>query len=550
MRPSSIKSFFSSAHFLTFLSATLIVFSFPTWNLYPLIWVALVPWFFALKKSPHLKDRLIQGVALSFWVTLGGFSWVAYSIQHYGNLPWSVSILGLLLFALGNQPQFIAFSGLYPWFESRSTKKQTTGSLFVFLFFMASLYTVCDGFLPKLFLDSLGHSFYLAKNFRQLAELSGVSLLTFLIVLHNLALFYAIKSWKGPHKKTHRLTYGSVLGILILAEAYGTLRYQQIQKALEAPQATISFAVIQANIGDLDKVAAESGRYGVTDRILGAYFRLSQEALTANSPPHAIVWPETAYPSAFGAPRNATEQDHEESIQRFVETQKRPLLFGGYSEKQGKDYNSLFIFTPEKIPEAERALADPRVQVYRKNALLPFAEYIPLAESPQWAKDLFPQMGFFGRGPGPEVFPIRFSSTGSSVFWISPVICYEALIMDYVLEGARKGSQMILNVTNDSWFGPYGEPYLHLALVTFRSIETRLPQLRSTNTGISTLIMQDGEITQPTPLFQEKVLQATVPLLKPEQVFKPTVLSYGNSWLIICVLLVLFLGFSAFRKKT
>jgi apolipoprotein N-acyltransferase len=77
------------------------------------------------------------------------------------------------------------------------------------------------------------------------------------------------------------------------------------------------------------------------------------------------------------------------------------------------------------------------------------------------------------------------------------------------------GSQMILNITNDSWFGPRGEPQLHFALITFRSVETRLPQLRSTNTGISALILPDGTVQAQTNIDRPEILNVRIPIIKP-----------------------------------
>jgi apolipoprotein N-acyltransferase len=79
------------------------------------------------------------------------------------------------------------------------------------------------------------------------------------------------------------------------------------------------------------------------------------------------------------------------------------------------------------------------------------------------------------------------------------------------MEGAQLGVDALINVTNDSWFGPDGEPYLHLALTTYRSIETRLPMLRSTNTGFTVFVDPTGEIRKSTSLYHAEVLHAQIP---------------------------------------
>ena len=155
------------------------------------------------------------------------------------------------------------------------------------------------------------------------------------------------------------------------------------------------------------------------------------------------------------------------------------------------------------------------IQIYRKNILLLFGEYIPLSETFTFLKTAFPQVGNFGRGVGPSVLEIYPQDKSQPPVKVGPIICYEALFPNYILTAARKGSEMILNITNDSWFGPYGEPILHFSLITFRSIEARLPQVRATNTGISALILPDGTIPAQTSIDSEEVMSASVPLTAP-----------------------------------
>src|SRR5581483_1407155 len=97
---------------LTFLSGVLIVLSFPPYGLYPLIWICLIPWFFALARVKDWRNALLQGVWLSFFMSVLGFHWVAFVLHEYGQIPWALAILGLLLFSLGGQPQFLAFAPL------------------------------------------------------------------------------------------------------------------------------------------------------------------------------------------------------------------------------------------------------------------------------------------------------------------------------------------------------------------------------------------------------------------------------------------------------
>jgi apolipoprotein N-acyltransferase len=109
-----------------------------------------------------------------------------------------------------------------------------------------------------------------------------------------------------------------------------------------------------------------------------------------------------------------------------------------------------------------------------------------------------------------------------------------------------------LNITNDSWFGPHGEPYLHLALTQFRSIETRLPLLRSTNTGITVAIDPLGETLGTTGVMTESVLQASIPhRIMPEPPYLTLARIFGGNWYVrLCQgLLFVILGFLAWSSR-
>ena len=499
---------FSYPDILTVVSAVLIVLAFPPWGFAPLIWVALIPWLFALSRARSLKAAWVQGIWLSFLMSVLGFHWVASVLHEFGNIPWVFSILALLLFGLIGQPQFLAM-GPGIWFLRErfpeSTRHGWRGAFF--LLGLTLFYAGVDWFLPKIFTDTLGHSLFSARHLRQAADLGGAHLLTTLIFASNYALFTLLERirnrgepsfWPALNAALPQL--GLVLLLCASAWSYGSVRLKVLEKALAKPLGYLQAGVIQGNIGDIEKIAAERGLHDAAESVIGTMLDLSDRALAMSPRPDILIWPETSYPSTFRTPQTADELGRDLQVERFVAERKIPLLFGGYDHDGRKDFNSFFVLTPPTalppaLTKASMTRGDENhIQVYHKNMLLMFGEYIPGASYIRWLRETFPQVGNFGRGPGPSILtvhPARGAGSSGSLPEVlaSPVICYEALFPNYIIEAARKGSQMILNITNDSWFGPWGEPQLHLALVTFRSIESRLPQLRSTNTGISALIL-------------------------------------------------------------
>ncbi len=499
-------------HGLTLVSAALLVASFPPWDLWPLIWIGLIPWFYVLKRTRTFKEALLQGLWLNYFLTLGGFYWIAYSIQEFGNLPWSLSVLGLLVFCLIGQPQFVLFAPLWKGAHQRGSRFAPHLLLPLFL---SLFYVGLDWILPKLFVDSLGNSLYRAKYLRQLADLGGVSALTFLIFFVNDGIWRCFEGFFKNRNPIHFKKLILPVALLSLSWTYGYFRHSQITQIISNTDRSFQAAAIQANIGDFDKIAAERGTRGAAEKVIDTYTDLSQQALNLTPRPHFLIWPETSYPSTFKTPHTPSELRMDERIENFVRDIKVPLLFGGYDHFNQKDFNAFFFLSHLGS-----------LQTYRKSILLLFGEYIPGAETFQFIKDAFPQVGNFGRGNGPEAFEIQISQPNLSKVFAGPMICYEGLFSHFAIESAKRGSQFLLNITNDSWFGQWGEPQLHLALTSFRAIETRLPMIRSTNTGISTLILPDGEITSPTQLFHPEILNVRVPITDPI----PTLIKLWGDW--------------------
>ena len=547
------------------LSAVLIVLSFPPFNFSFLIWICLIPWFFALRRVRSMQAALVQGIWLSFFMTVFGFYWVAFVLQEFGNLPWIVAFLALFLFGTFAQPQFILFSPIFyvlargrleisPSHDSKNHRHIPTLLSLGFAFFYAGL----DWILPKLWTDTLGHAFYASQYFKQAADLGGAALLTVVVYLTNDLLWSLIDRLRSRKEPSYWPTIRFVLPQALIAisailavEYYGVYRLKFLGPILDQPIDTLQVGVIQGNIGDFDKLASETGSRGAARKILETFFTMSDQALRLTPKPEVLVWPETSYPSTFRTPQNTDELFRDQSVEHYVKDRKFTLLFGGYDRYKQKDYNAFFFLSPH----GESSLGSPGdLQIYRKNILLLFGEYIPGMESIKFLREQFPQIGNFGRGEGPSVLKIyRDVSLGAKhptelpAISVGPIICYEALFPNYVIASANLGSQLIMNITNDSWFGPWGEPELHLALTTFRSIETRLPQLRSTNTGISALITATGDMPQQTGIGKAEIMNVKVPITPPIW----TLMKSWGDWFgrTAFVLGIIFLFFG-YRKQT
>jgi apolipoprotein N-acyltransferase len=143
--------------------------------------------------------------------------------------------------------------------------------------------------------------------------------------------------------------------------------------------------------------------------------------------------------------------------------------------------------------------------------LLVFGEYFPGDNWFPSLRNINPLMGNFGRGPGPE--PLAFEHGGKPLP-LGVNICYEAILPTYMRGYAKAGARLFVNITKDSWFGDTFEPWQHMQLSVLRSIEHRIPMVRSTNTGLSGLVDSAGRVEIISQPFEAayKVIEVAVPV--------------------------------------
>jgi apolipoprotein N-acyltransferase len=212
------------------------------------------------------------------------------------------------------------------------------------------------------------------------------------------------------------------------------------------------------------------------------------------------VWPESSFPMLLShdpLPAGLTREDfdprHPFRIRRGFTI---PLVFGviTHGSDPPRAYNSAFLL------DGDGVLHGP----VDKNVLLVFGEYVPLRDYLGFLDRWFPRAGSLAPGAQPGLLPLGNLTLGL-------LNCYEDILPGYVGRMMRAGAPNVLvNVTNDAWFGDSAEPYQHLSLAVFRSVEQRREMVRSVNTGVSAHIAATGEILQQTPVFRRAVLLAEV----------------------------------------
>lgn len=470
-----------------------------------------MPWLAALDGARSWRSALAQGLLFCVAFTLCVFGWFAVAINGYADAPAPLGWLILLLLApLFLQPQAWIFA-----LVRHAARWRGAGPVRLALT-SAGAWLGAEWLLPKLFADSLGHGLLPSPWLRQAADLAGVGGLTFALLLANECVLLSVRALRAGSGRMLATPAATGLALVAALALYGALRTRALEREMAgAPRLTA--ALVQADISHYGALASQVGTFDAVAAILEAHVALSHEALAAG-PLDLLVWPETVYPTTFGAPKSADGAAFDRALAAFVAGVRVPLVFGAYEADGAREYNAALFVEPAN---------DGRVEFdsYRKASLFPLTERVPAwLDSPR-LRERWPWLGRWEAGDGTRVLPLRLAD-GREI-QVAPLVCYDATAPPLAREAVRAGAELIVTLSNDSWFAEGGGPRLHLAVSAFRSLETRRSQLRATNTGISAAILPTGEIVAQAGVHERRAVVATVPVVAPA----PTLALMWGDWL-------------------
>lgn len=442
---------------------------FPPWALF----FCVVPLWMFWRKEASYKRIFFAGWLTQFILNAIGFHWIAYTVMAFGQMPWFAGLAVLLLFCVLAHLYYPIAGVLWKWISKKLKLSESASLLLLPLVFI-----LCERLYPFIFYWHLGYPWLWASfpglHLSQWIGFFGLNLVTLYINL--LLLLFWLK--RKPGQWLHPASLAA-LALFLLINTLGFIQKSQ----LSSPDKNLRVLMVQGNIGNLEKIQAQKG-VGYINHIVDRFVALTEEGLANNPDVDMVIWPETAFPTVLMT--GYTERQRQK-LSRLTNEYNVELLTGAYQRKKhgGQVYNGIVLMK-----------GDEDLQSYQKTVLLAFGEYLPFGNLYPPLKEWFPMVSDFGRGDGPVVFPSQKARIGAQ-------ICYEGLFDDFSSSLQKKGAQVFVNITNDSWFGYPFEPFQHMYMTLARAIENRRPLIRVTNTGISTAIYSNGTILDFSPRNQE-----------------------------------------------
>ena len=477
--------------------------------------VLLFPWLLALDGRRTLGSTLLCAWAMTLAYTAAGFAWLGGALGRYTQAGEATGIALLLFAAPLFQPQLLAYA-LVRFMAARWYGRGVCALA------AATAWVAVEWLVPRLLGDTLAYGLYPSRLLRQAADVGGTAGLTLLLLLSNEGVAAAIARYGQGWQAMAKPLAMAALVPAVLA-AYGALALSGSAAPAGKP---LRMALIQANMADYEQQRREKGGYAVVREVLDRHFAMGYDAVTGQRA-EALLWSETAYPTTFGKPKSAAGAEFDREILDYVNAASVPLVFGTYDRDERGEYNAAAFVQPG------RGL----LGFYRKSHLFPFTEYLPAWIDGPAMRRLLPWAGNWVSGAGARVFPLRLAD-GREIP-VLPLICRDDADTGLAIAGARLGGQVILTMSNDSWFSGDGPgARLHQAAAAFRSIETRLPQFRVTTNGFSAAIDASGEVLAGTQVGEPALVIADLPVRSPA----PTLMVLWGDWvgLACCaVLLVL-----------
>jgi len=463
-----------------------IVLAFAPFGYWYLIFPGLV-WFILPLKELSVRQTFFRSLYFNTGFYGAGISWIYISIYQFSDTPLVISLVMMALFVV-----FLALlASISMVLLNRYCNRMSSNYYYLVAFPFAWLCSewffnwVLTGF-PWL---GLGYS-QIDSYLSSVAPVLGASAISFLIVFMSGSAAVFIR--KGYKQALH-------IPVILTIIFVGVTYLSQLQWG-QLTDKTLEVSLIQPNVSQHKKWLPEQRRVTLE------YFY----ATTENLDSELIIWPEGAVPALARRVENYLSL-----INALAWDNNQAVITGIATKDNDKYYNTALM------------LGNGQGKYY-KQRLVPFGEYVPFEAMLRGIIGFFDlPMSSFSKGPQGQ------NLLNTSDWQIAMVLCYEIIFQD-VVHNQLQDAELMVNLSNDAWFGDSIGPYQHLAITRMRAVENGIPIIRATNDGISAFIDHKGNVTHSMGKFKKGVLTTEITAVSGYTPYR----QLGPVWSYVIILLI------------
>ncbi|HEX7663414.1 MAG TPA: apolipoprotein N-acyltransferase [Polyangiaceae bacterium] len=455
-------------------------------DIWPLAFVAFVPLFVALEGQTP-KRALWLGVVAGGTMNLAGFYWLVGMLKTFSGFPTVICLFFAAIVCAYQGGRIGTMTWLYARAQSRGWPKAPVA---IFAFATSEL------LYPLLFPWYFAATVHTVPALTQTADLGGPILVGIVLLGVNLAIVELVVARMKASTPNRRVVIGGGVGVA-LALVYGAIRIHMVDAACATAE-QVRVGVVQANMDLLGK------RHDPGEG-LRRHTKLTQELKAKGV--DFVVWSESSVTYATQEKQAAYFMQNNVAGKMGI-----PMVFGAVLYRKGED-RTRFFNTALSTDKDGKLTAR-----YDKHYLLAFGEYLPLGDTFPILYDWSPNSGKFSVGDTLDPLLVQ---TATGMHKVGMLICYEDILPTFTnAEVNASKPEMLVNMTNDAWFGDTLEPWQHLALAELRAIEHRRYLVRGTNSGVSAVVDPVGRVIAQSHPFRTEAIDASVRWLQLHTVYE------------------------------
>ncbi len=459
-----MKRILTSRYSIAFLSGALSVLGFAPFNLFPVPVLALAVLFWLWGRVERPAQAALLGFVFGMGLLCVGIHWIYVALHDYGYMHPVLAAIATALFA--------AVNAALPALAGYAQAKLKAATTLRILLLMPAIWTLGEWLRGLLFTGFP----WLVFGYSQVPD-SPLAGYAPLLGVYGVSLIAAVTAalvltfWRAPWSTPGRIAVAVLLALWVGGAVLRAVAWTQPQGE------QLKVSLLQGNIAQDEKFDE--------DRLIGTletYRRMAQ-----GSDARLIVLPETALPML----RNNVPGSYQDILRDHVRRNGGDVLIGVFEKENGSYYNSVY------------SLGSSESQHYRKDHLVPFGEFIPLRSVFGWLVNDVLQIPMGDQASGGDHQP-PLNVAGQQV---AVDICYEDAFGEEIIRALPQAT-LLVNVTNDAWYGDSHAAMQHNQLSQMRALEAGRMMLRATNTGVTSVIGVDGRIQAMLPQHEEGVLTA------------------------------------------